>query len=199
MSKSRTDLPNDMAKLKHVWFGVAGLATVAAVLVFAPAAFAAPSGYFDFTRSYTEDTGIACGSGASSFDIIDSATVHKYGPSFSDENGNFVRDINFIDTVGTFSNSVTGASIQYKSRSIEHDSYATPGDFNSTFTAVTTGEMNIVAPGSGAVWQATGRFVDTFYPNGDETLDFYGPHDPAVYFFLGETSVADKLCAELAA
>lgn len=188
-----------MNKLMHFLLGVAGAAMVAVALVFAPAAFAAPSGYFDFTHSYTEDTGIVCGSGASSFDVIDSATVHKYGPSFSNVSGNFVKDILYIDTVGTFSNSVTGASIPYKSRSIEHDSYAIPGDFNSTFTAVTTGEMNIVVPGSGAVWQATGRLVDTFYPNGDETLDFYGQHDPAVYFFLGETSVADKLCAALGA
>jgi hypothetical protein len=188
-----------MNKLKHFSLAVAGPAMLAAALALAPAAFAAPSGYFDHTSSYTEDTGIACGSGASSFDIIDSATVHKYGPSFSDENGNFVKDILYIDTAGTFSNSVTGASIQYKARGIEHDSLAIPGDFNSTFTAVTTGEMNIVVPGSGAVWQATGRVVDRFYPNGDETLDFYGPHDPAVYFFLGETSVADKLCAFLGA
>jgi hypothetical protein len=188
-----------MVKLKHASSGVAGAALVAAAVAFAPAAFAAPSGYFDRTSSYTEDTGIVCGSGANSFDIIDSATVHKYGPSFSDQNGHFVKDILFIDTVGTFRNSVTGASIQYKSRSIEHDSYAIPGDFNSTFTAVTTGEMNIVVAGSGAVWQATGRFVDTFYPNGDETLDFYGQHDPAVYYFLGETSVAAKLCAALGA
>jgi hypothetical protein len=192
------EIPDRMSKLKHIWFGVAGATVLAAALAFAPAAFAAPSGYFDFTHSYTEDTGIVCGSGANSFDIIDSATVHKYGPSFVDANGNFVKDINFIDTIGTFSNSVTGASIQYKSRSIEHDSLAIPGDFNSTFTAVTTGEMNIVVPGSGAVWQATGRIVDTFYPNGNETLDFYGQHDPAVYYFLGETSVADKLCAALA-
>ena len=136
-----------MQKVKHFTLGVAAAAMGAAALMFAPAASAAPSGHFDFTHSYTEDTGIVCGSGASSFDVIDSATVHKYGPSFSDENGNFVKDILFIDTVGTFSNSVTGASIQYKSRSIEHDSLAIPGDFNSTFTAVTTGEMNIVAPG----------------------------------------------------
>ena len=188
-----------MLKVKHFTLGVAGAVMLAAALAFAPAAFAAPSGYFDFTHSYTEDTGIVCGSGANSFDIIDSTTVHKYGPSFNDENGNFVKDILFIDTVGTFSNSVTGASIQYKSRGIEHDSLAIPGDFNSTFTAVTTGEMNIVALGGGAVWQGDGRVVDTFYPNGDETLNFYGPHDDLVYFFLGETSVADKLCAALGA
>jgi hypothetical protein len=193
------NLQSDMSKLKRLWFGIAGTAALAAVLLFAPAAFAAPSGYFDFTHSYTEDTGIACGSGASSFDIIDSATVHRYGPIFSDKNGNFVKDILFNDTVGTFSNSVTGASIQYKSRSIEHDSVAIPGDFNSTFTAVSTGEMNVVVPGSGAVWQNVGRFVDTFPPNGDESLAWNGPHDGLVYGFLGETSVAEKLCAALGA
>jgi hypothetical protein len=193
------DLQSNMSKLKHFWFGIAGAAALAAVLLFAPAAFAAPSGYFDFTHSYTEDTGIACGSGSNSFDIIDSATVHRYGPLFSDQNGNFVKDILFRDAVGTFSNSVTGASVQYKSRGIEHDSIAIPGDFNSTFTAVTNGEMNIVVPGSGAVWQNVGRVVDTFLPNGDESLEWNGPHDDLVYGFLGETSVADELCAALGA
>src|SRR4030095_7866592 len=80
------------------------------------------------------------------------------------------------------------------SRGIEHDSLAIPGDFNSTFTGVTTGEMNVVAPGAGVVWQGTGQLIDTFYPNGDETLNFYGPHDPLVYFLLGDTSVEEKLC-----
>jgi hypothetical protein len=190
-----------MYKVKHWSIAAAGAALVALVLAFAPSAIAASSGppstWFDNTKSFTEETGIVCGSGAGSFDVIDSATVHKYGPSFYDESGNFVKDILFIDTVGTFSNSVTGVSVTYKARSIEHDSLAIPGDFNSTFTAVTTGEMNILVPGAGAVWQATGRLVDTFYPNGDETLNFYGPHDPLVYFILGDTSVADKLCAAL--
>jgi hypothetical protein len=62
-----------MHKVKHFTLGVAGAAVLATALAFAPAAFAAPSGYFDFTHSYTEDTRIACGSGASSFDIIDRA------------------------------------------------------------------------------------------------------------------------------
>ena len=192
-----------MNKVKHWSIGLAGVAALAGALLLAPAAFAGSSGppstWFDNTHSYSEDTGIVCGSGASSFDIIDTATVHKYGPGFVDVNGNFVGDILFIDTVGTYSNSVTGKSVAYKSRGIEHDSLAIPGDFNSTFTAAFTGEMNIVVPGAGAVWQATGRFVDTFYPNGDETLAFNGQHDPVVYFFLGQTSVADKLCAALGA
>ena len=105
-----------MLKVKHFTLGVAGAALLAAALAFAPAALAAPSGYFDFTHSYTEDTGIVCGSGANSFDIIDSATVHKYGPSFSDEHGNFVKDILFIETVGTFSNSVQVARHRARQR-----------------------------------------------------------------------------------
>jgi hypothetical protein len=192
-----------MFKVKHLFIGFSGVAAIAGALALAPSAFAVSSGppstWFDHTKTYTEGTGIICGSGSGSFEIIDSATQHKYGPSFYDNDGNFVRDTLFIDTVGTFSNSVTGAYVTYMSRSIEQDSLAIPGDFSSTFTGVTTGEMQIIAPGMGVVWQGTGRFVDTFYPNGDETLAFYGPHDPAVYFFLGETSVADKLCAALGA
>jgi len=188
-----------MFKVKHLASGFTAVAALAAALALAPAAFAAPSGYFDFTHTYTEDTGIVCGSGSNSFDVIDSATTHRYGPSFSDVNGNFVKDINYIDTAGTFSNSVTGASIPYKARSVEHDSVAIPGDFNSTFTAVTTGEMQIIAPGGGVVWQNAGRVVDIFSPNGDESLTWRGPHDDLVYGFLGQTAVADKLCAALGA
>ena len=188
-----------MYKVKRFWLGVAGAVMLAAALAFAPAAFAAPSGYFDFTHSYIEDTGIVCGSGANSFDVIDHGTRHVYGPIFSDVNGNFVKDILSRDSVGAFSNSVTGESLQYKSRSIQHDSVAIPGDFNSTFTSVTTGEMNVTASDGGVVWQGDGRFVDTFDPNGDETLTWTGPHDDLVYEFVGETSVADKLCAALGA
>jgi hypothetical protein len=180
------------------WMVLAGTAIVALALV--PAALAAPpSRNFDFTFTFSEDTGIVCGTGTNSFDVINSVTVHRYGTDFVDQNGNFIRDIGYIDTNGTFSNSVTGASLTYKARSIDHDSLAIPGDFNSTFTAVTTGEMQIVATGSGVVWQNTGRFVDTFYPNGDETLSWQGPHDDIVYGFLGDSSVAQKLCAALGA
>ena len=185
-----------MSKVRLGSIALSASAIVA--LVFASAALAAPSVHdFDVTFTFTEDTGIVCGSGANTFDVIDSATVHKTGSEFFDENGNFVKDIAYIDTNGTFSNSVTGASLTYKARSIERDSLAIPGDFNSTFTAVTTGEINIMAPGSGIVWQNSGRFVDTFDPNGNETLTWQGPHDDLVYGFLGETSVAQRLCAAL--
>jgi hypothetical protein len=186
---------------KRRWSTVLGAAAIVALaLVLAPAASATPpSRTFDVTFTFSEDTGIVCGNGAGSFDVINTATVHRYGTDFFDQNGNFVRDIGYGDTTGTFSNSVTGASVTYKARSIYHDSLAIPGDFNSTFTGVTTGEMQITAPGSGVVWQNTGRFVDTFDPNGDETLMWHGPHDDLVYGFLGDTSVAQKLCAALGA
>jgi hypothetical protein len=175
-----------------------GVAAIA--LVFASLASAAPpSRNFDITYSFSEDTGIVCGSGANAFDVINTATVRNHGIDFFDQNGNFVKDIGYIDTVGTFSNSVTGASIPYTARGIEHDSLAVPGDFSSTFTAATTGEMQITSRGSGVVWQNTGRFVDTFPANGDETLAWHGPHDDLVYGFLGDTSVAQKLCSALGA
>lgn len=189
-----------MSRRKYGSIALGGLAIVALALVLVPAALAAPpSRTFDVTFTFSEDTGIVCGSGADTFDVINTATVHHYGTDFFDENGNFAKDIGYIDTDGTFSNSVTGAALTYKARSIEHDSLAIPGDFNSSFTAVTTGEMQLVSPGGGVVWQNTGRFVDTFDPNGDETLGWRGPHDDLVYGFLGDASVAQKLCAALGA
>ena len=58
-----------MYKVKHWSIGLGVAATLVLALAFVPSAFAAPSGWFDNTRSYTEDTGIVCGSGAGSFDI----------------------------------------------------------------------------------------------------------------------------------
>lgn len=187
-----------MSRGRYRLIALGGVAAIA--LAFASVALAAPpSRNFDVTYSFSEDTGIVCGSGANAFDVINTATVHHYGTDFFDQNGNFARDIGYVDTNGTFSNSVTGASLSYKARSIDHDSLAIPGDFNSTFTADTTGEMQIVSPGGGVVWQNTGRFVDTFYPNGDETFAWDGPHDDVVYGFIGDTAVAQKLCAALGA
>lgn len=36
-------------------------------------------------------------------------------------------------------------------------------------------------------------------PNGDESLTWRGPHDDLVYGFLGQTDVANQLCAALGA
>src|SRR5262249_34120378 len=103
----RTPERSDMNKIKHWSIALGSTAIVVLALATAPSAFAAPSGYFDHTFTFTDDTGIVCGGGANSFDVLNSATVHRYGPSFVDENGNFVKDVNYIDTDGTFSNSVT--------------------------------------------------------------------------------------------
>jgi len=188
-----------MFQFKHLRIWLAGVAALVGALVLAPLSLAAPpSRGFDQTFTFTEDTGTVCGSGVNTFDVINTATVHKTGTEWFDNNGNFVKDVQYIDATGTFSNSVTGSSIVYKARSIEWDSLAIPGDFNSTFTSITTGEIQMTGPGSGVVWQNDGRFVDTFDPNGNETLSWQGPHDDLVYGFLGDTSVAQKLCTALA-
>jgi hypothetical protein len=187
-----------MNKVRHWSIALGGVAVIA--LAFASVALAAPpSRDFDITFTFSEATGIVCGSGTNTFDVINTATVHKTGTEWFDNDGNFVKDVQYINTNGTFTNSLTGSSLTYKARSIEWDSFAIPGDLNSTFTAITTGEIDIVAPGSGIVWQNSGRFVDTSDSNGNETLAWQGPHDDLVYGFLGETSVAQKLCSALGA
>ena len=47
-----------MYKVKHWSIGLGGAAPLVLALAFVPSAFAAPSGWFDNTKSYTEDTGI---------------------------------------------------------------------------------------------------------------------------------------------
>lgn len=185
--------------LKRLLITVAGTAVLAGLLVVPSALAVPPDRSFSGSGTYGDGTGIVCGSGANAFEIYNSGTLTYQFVSYYDKDGNFVRDTAFRERVGTFSNPLTGASLSYRSNSVTRDVLSVPGDFSSTFTSTSTGQLTITAPGTGLVWQDTGRFVDTFYSDGSETFAMSGPHahDGFLYGFLGETSVADKLCAAL--
>ena len=60
------------------------------------------------------NAGIVCGSGASTFDIFDSATFDHVAKRSYDQNGNLTRrDIHENYSTGQFSNPLTGAVVPY--------------------------------------------------------------------------------------
>jgi hypothetical protein len=64
---------------------------------------------------------------------------------------------------------------------------------------IARGNLQATVAGMGVVWQDTGRFLDTGIGTESETFVLAGSHDDFAYGFLGQTSVAEKLCAALEA
>jgi hypothetical protein len=147
------------------------------------------------TASYGPvDTGIACGSGANSFDIFDEGASKFHAIRYYDLNGNLTQRVKHEEyTFGQFSNPLTGATVLYTQTDTTTDVLAVPGDLSSA-TVTTTGE-NIYRPARGApVFLNAGKTV--FAPDG--ALDFRaGPQNFLDYFVDGDTSVIDRLCAAL--
>jgi len=142
------------------------------------------------------DNGIVCGRGSSAFDVYDSEVYDLNLTRTYDQNGNLIRrDIHQNNSFGQFSNPLTGTAVPYTEHNIYTDILAVPGDL-STVTETTTGEV-IVKPAQGApVYVDVGRTVFDFF---DGTLEFEAGHnDSNAYYYFGDTSVVQKLCAALA-
>jgi hypothetical protein len=148
------------------------------------------------TESYgPDDTGIACGSGLTDFDIYDSGTDDVHAVRFYNGDGKLTRRI-FTDhyAAGEFSNPLTGANVPYTQHNTTTDDFAVPGD-SSTFTRTFRGENNFTVTGMGAVFLNAGRTV--LAPDGAEEFAA-GPHSFDA-FFGGNSSILQPLCAALAA
>jgi hypothetical protein len=148
------------------------------------------------TASYsygTDDTGIACGSGAGAFDILDSATVTDRVTARYDANGNLSQTVKHETySSAQFSNPLTGATLPYTSHVNITNTFV-----GSDVLGISSGETNFTAPGLGAVALNAGRLIDFF--NGDDSILFdAGPHSlfPDLYLY-GDTSVVQRLCAAL--
>ena len=143
-------------------------------------------------------TGLFCGTGANTFEILDSADAHiqHHAMRFYDANGNLTRRV-FTDAfiAGRFTNPLTGATVRYTQHQVTTDVFAVPGD-ESTATRTVVGENNYVVPGMGAVLLNAGRVV--YAP--DFSVEFQaGPQGFNDYFINGNTAALDQLCAALGA
>lgn len=139
---------------------------------------------------------IVCGSGASAFDVFDTATDVVTARRVYDADGNLVRRVLRDDyTFGEFSNPLNGATVPYSQSDIRTDVFAVPGDLGSA-TETTTWNIHVHARGAGApVIVNTGRTVQS--PDGtiesqSGRLEFFD------IFGGGRTSLLEPLCAALA-
>ena len=143
-----------------------------------------------------EPTGIFCGIGASAFEMIDSSDfVRQEATRWYDADGNLVRrTIHNVWFGGAWTNPLAGTSVRYHQAQSFVDVFAVPGDL-ATATETTTGALNFIAPGAGAVARATGRTVI----GADGSIEFRaGPQVFIDYFVDGDPSAFDALCDALA-
>jgi hypothetical protein len=194
---------------------IAGAAAAVAAAVASPAAFAAPEltppppsfltckaaaggTVCSGTRTVDygpEDSGLACGSGASAFAILDRGSFRQKAIRYYDADGKLTRRvIHEKFTLGQLTNATTGKTVDYT----QHDTItvvpAVPGDLD-TATETITGVIQVTLPRRGLVLAETGKIA--FAP--DFTIEFAsGQHDIEDYFRV-DASALDRLCAALAA
>jgi hypothetical protein len=139
-------------------------------------------------------TGIQCGSGAGSFEILVSFTRSVVGKRYYDQNRN-LTERHFHDViVGTFTNPLTGASLLLRQRDTTLHRLAVPGDDSTGTEAITTG-ARIAEPDGGTVLIVAGRIV---FDDSDGTILFEaGQHPFEDYFVRGDTSALQPLCDAL--
>jgi hypothetical protein len=141
------------------------------------------------------DNGIVCGSGSSAFDVYDSEVYDLNLTRIYDQNGNLTRrDVHQKNSFGQFSNPLTGRAVPYTEHNVYTDILAVPGDLN-TVTETTTGEVIVRPPQGAPVYVDVGKTVFNFF---DGTLEFQAGHnDSNAYYYFGDSSVVQKLCAAL--
>ena len=142
-----------------------------------------------------EDSGLACGTGADTFAILDRGSFRQKATRSYDTNGNLTRRvIHESFTLGQLANAVTGRTVDYTQHDAVTAVLAVPGDLD-TATETITGEIIASLPHRGLVLAETGRI--TFTPDG--AIEFAsGRHDIQDYV-AGDPSALHELCAALAA
>jgi hypothetical protein len=149
----------------------------------------------DFVETHApEATDIICGSGANSFAVVSSDTRTVTGQRYYDENGDLTQRHFRQVLVGTFTNPLTGAFLDYaESTTIIHD-LSVPGDL-STGTVTFTGSVRLSMPQGGTVLIDAGRVV---IDESDGTILFEaGQHHFDAYFAYGDTAALQPICDAL--
>lgn len=143
-----------------------------------------------------DPTGIICGSGATAFEIVDNpGFVRQEATRWYDADGNLVRrDVHEVWAQSAWINPVAGTSVAYRQAVNYHDVLAVPGD-TSTATETTTGVVNFILQGQGAIVRNAGRTIIGF----DGTVEFRsGPQAFLDFFFDGDAAALEPLCQALA-
>jgi hypothetical protein len=117
-------------------------------------------------RPYSgEPTGIVCGSGAVTVEILDNGTRDIETTRWYDGDGNLVRRLGmFLFRDAFLSNPATGEILPYSQHNTDNEALGVPGDLASA-TLSSSGHLSITASGFGPVLVDTGHIVVN--PEGD--------------------------------
>jgi len=143
---------------------------------------------------FAEPTGIVCGSGATAFEILDSFNRSVDGKRYYNQDRK-LTERHFHDmVVGTFTNSLTGASLPYTQHDTTMHLLAVAGDA-TTGTEALAVHLRFSTPHGGTVLIDTGR---TVLAESDGTILFdAGQHPFDAFFAFGQTSALQPLCDAL--
>ena len=141
-----------------------------------------------------DDTGIACGSGAGAFDILDQGTHNQHAIRYYNTAGDLTKRVIYDQYFSQFSNPLTGAAVPYTQHNTITDVLAVPGDFTSA-TETFTGQNNFTVPHMGAVFLNAGRVVF----GADGTLEFRAGPQEGLDYANGNTAAVAELCTALGA
>lgn len=139
-------------------------------------------------------TGIICGTGATSFEVVvfDTRTVNGF--RVYDQNGNLIQRHFREDLVGTFSNPLTGALVDFVQSDTVIHTLSVPGDINSgTFTS--SGVTRVFMPSSGVVLIDAGTAL--ILESDGTTITESAHHPFAAYYEQGDTSAIQPICDAL--
>jgi hypothetical protein len=148
--------------------------------------------FVDPVSPVLEPTDLTCGTGPQQFVLLDSWTRTVRGTRYYTSDGLLTRR-HFHDRVqGTLTNSVTGASVSYDSRSTYLHDLAVPGDSGTGIERDTLHTR--VDTGAGAVVLDSGRSVYSFE---DDAILFRSGHHRIDDWFQGDATALDRVCRAL--
>jgi hypothetical protein len=112
-----------------------------------------------------EATGIVCGSGAATVEILDNGIRDVRATRWYDGDGNLTRRLRmFLFRDAYLSNPATGRTLAYSQHNADDEDLGVPGDLTSA-TLSSSGHLSITASGFGPVLIDTGHIVVS--PEGD--------------------------------
>ena len=139
-------------------------------------------------------TGLICGSGPNSFEVISSDTRTVTGRRYYDQNGNLTQRHFREVFVGILTNPLTGVSLDFVQGDTVLHNLAVPGDVD-TGTEAITGSFRLSRPQGGAVLIDAGRSVIDV---SDGTILFEaGQHPFDAFYVFGDTSALQPICDAL--
>src|SRR5437667_9587607 len=143
---------------------------------------------------FAGDSGLACGSGANTFEVFQFSTRSVQGRRYYDQNRNLLKRHFREYLAGTFSNPLNHKAVAFPGSITHVHDLTIPGD-NTSGTERLSGGTRIYLQNGGTVLIDAGRATIT---EDGTILSEAGQHPFDEYFAFGDTTALQPLCDALA-